>query len=99
MHSYQPCDNIREDMSDYRVQLISLLYVYMCVSGNNNPSSDMMTVFGLLIKGTLVKYWIFCCCFMFFIISFSDKVAVYKILYICLFLFCVVLYEVSGCPL
>ncbi|KAA0716169.1 Piezo-type mechanosensitive ion channel component 2 [Triplophysa tibetana] len=62
---------------------------------NNNPSSDMMTVFGSLIKGTLVKYWIFCCCFMFFIISFSDKVAVYKILYICLFLFCVVLYEVQ----
>ncbi|KAI7808253.1 putative piezo-type mechanosensitive ion channel component 2 [Triplophysa rosa] len=61
----------------------------------NNPSSDMMTVLGLLIKGTLVKYWIFCCCFMFFIISFSDKVAVYKILYICLFLFCVVLYEVQ----
>lgn len=55
----------------------------------------MMAVFGLLIKGTLVKYWIFCCCFMFFIISFSDKVSVYKILYICLFLFCVVLYEVS----
>nr|XP_055071604.1 piezo-type mechanosensitive ion channel component 2 isoform X1 [Misgurnus anguillicaudatus] len=61
---------------------------------NNNQSSDIMTVLGVLIKDTLVKYWIFCCCFMFFLISFSDKVAVYKILYICLFLFCVVLYEV-----
>ncbi|XP_076857379.1 piezo-type mechanosensitive ion channel component 2-like [Brachyhypopomus gauderio] len=42
----------------------------------------------------LVKYWIFCCCFMFFIISFSGKVVVYKILYICLFLFCIFLYQV-----
>uniref|UniRef100_A0A8B9KR74 Piezo type mechanosensitive ion channel component 2 n=1 Tax=Astyanax mexicanus TaxID=7994 RepID=A0A8B9KR74_ASTMX len=47
------------------------------------------------IKGTLVKYWIFCCCSMFFIISFSGKVVVYKILYICLFLFCTVLYQVN----
>lgn len=68
----------------------------VCVSDNKNQSSDVMTKIGLFIKGTLVKYWIFCCCFMFFIISFSDKVAVYKILYICLFLFCVVLYEVSS---
>ncbi|KAF4109184.1 hypothetical protein G5714_010257 [Onychostoma macrolepis] len=57
-------------------------------------TSQMMIMLGALVKGILVKYWIFCCCFMFFFVSFSDKVAVYKILYICLFLFCVVLYEV-----
>ncbi|ROI52198.1 Piezo-type mechanosensitive ion channel component 2, partial [Anabarilius grahami] len=61
---------------------------------DNSQTSQMMTVFGALVKGILVKYWIFCCCFMFFFVSFSDKVAVYKILYICLFLFGVVLYEV-----
>ncbi|XP_067447829.1 piezo-type mechanosensitive ion channel component 2 [Thunnus thynnus] len=46
------------------------------------------------VKGTLVKYWILFCCSMFFIVSFSGKVVVYKILYIVLFLFCVVLYQV-----
>ncbi|XP_041801905.1 piezo-type mechanosensitive ion channel component 2 [Chelmon rostratus] len=45
------------------------------------------------VKGILVKYWILFCCSMFFVISFSGKVVVYKILYIVLFLFCVVLYQ------
>ncbi|XP_047463265.1 piezo-type mechanosensitive ion channel component 2 [Mugil cephalus] len=46
------------------------------------------------VKGFLVKYWILFCCSMFFVVSFSGKVVVYKILYIVLFLFCVVLYQV-----
>ncbi|KAM7404453.1 hypothetical protein PAMP_011798 [Pampus punctatissimus] len=46
------------------------------------------------VKGILVKYWILFCCSMFFVVSFSGKVVVYKILYIVLFLFCVVLYQV-----
>nr|XP_020470497.1 piezo-type mechanosensitive ion channel component 2-like [Monopterus albus] len=46
------------------------------------------------VKGMLVKYWILFCCSMFFVVSFSGKVVVYKILYIVLFLFCVVLYQV-----
>ncbi|XP_015233211.1 PREDICTED: piezo-type mechanosensitive ion channel component 2-like [Cyprinodon variegatus] len=46
------------------------------------------------VKGFLVKYWILFCCFMFFIVSFSGKVVVYKILYIVLFLLCVVLYQI-----
>ncbi|XP_028308279.1 LOW QUALITY PROTEIN: piezo-type mechanosensitive ion channel component 2 [Gouania willdenowi] len=46
------------------------------------------------VKSILVKYWILFCCSMFFVISFSGKVVVYKILYIVLFLLCVVLYQV-----
>ncbi|KAM9342468.1 piezo-type mechanosensitive ion channel component 2 [Pholidichthys leucotaenia] len=46
------------------------------------------------VKGVLVKYWILFCCSMFFVISFSGKVVVYKILYIVLFLLCVVLYQI-----
>ncbi|XP_014195171.2 piezo-type mechanosensitive ion channel component 2 [Haplochromis burtoni] len=46
------------------------------------------------VKGFLVKYWILFCCSMFFVVSFSGKVVVYKILYIVLFLFCVVLYQI-----
>ncbi|KAF5907213.1 piezo-type mechanosensitive ion channel component 2-like, partial [Clarias magur] len=55
--------------------------------------SSMVNRMGAFLKGLLVKYWIVCCCSMFFVISFSGKVVVYKILYICLFLFCVVLYQ------
>uniref|UniRef100_A0A8C7YMW5 Piezo-type mechanosensitive ion channel component n=1 Tax=Oryzias sinensis TaxID=183150 RepID=A0A8C7YMW5_9TELE len=51
-----------------------------------------MLISGL--KGMLVKYWILFCCSMFFVVSFSGKVVVYKILYIVLFLFCVVLYQI-----
>ncbi|KAI4871611.1 hypothetical protein NFI96_000999 [Prochilodus magdalenae] len=61
---------------------------------DEGESNGLMTMLGEFIKGILVKYWIICCCSMFFIISFSGKVVVFKILYICLFLFCVVLYQV-----
>ncbi|XP_041859109.1 piezo-type mechanosensitive ion channel component 2 [Melanotaenia boesemani] len=46
------------------------------------------------VKGMLVKYWILFCYSMFFVVSFSGKVVVYKILYIVLLLLCVVLYQV-----
>ncbi|KAI5628967.1 piezo-type mechanosensitive ion channel component 1, partial [Silurus asotus] len=61
---------------------------------DKTESSSMMDRMGDFFKGILVKYWIVCCCSMFFVISFSGKVVVYKILYICLFLFCMVLYQV-----
>ncbi|KAJ8332691.1 hypothetical protein SKAU_G00424800 [Synaphobranchus kaupii] len=57
-------------------------------------ASPLMLVLGSLVKGTLVKYWILFCCSMFFVVSFSGKVMVYKILYIILFLLCLVLYQV-----
>ncbi|XP_076122839.1 piezo-type mechanosensitive ion channel component 2 [Alosa pseudoharengus] len=64
------------------------------VDADEGESSGLVSILGGLVKGTLVKYWIFLCCSMFFVVSFSGKVAVYKILYIGLFLFCVVLYQV-----
>nr|XP_025041544.1 piezo-type mechanosensitive ion channel component 2-like [Pelodiscus sinensis] len=56
--------------------------------------SPLVEIFGSLIKEMLVKYWIYFCAAMFFIVSFNGKVVVYKILYIVLFLFCVTLYQV-----
>nr|XP_057939289.1 piezo-type mechanosensitive ion channel component 2 [Doryrhamphus excisus] len=59
----------------------------------NQPSPVVaMLISG--VKGVLVKYWILFCCSMFFVVSFSGKVVVYKILYIVLFLSFVVLYQV-----
>uniref|UniRef100_A0A0E9R6X0 Piezo TM1-24 domain-containing protein n=1 Tax=Anguilla anguilla TaxID=7936 RepID=A0A0E9R6X0_ANGAN len=60
-----------------------------------SEASPLMTLVGALVKGTLVKYWILFCCAMFFVVSFSGKVMVYKILYIMLFLLCLVLYQVG----
>ncbi|XP_065421309.1 piezo-type mechanosensitive ion channel component 2-like [Chrysemys picta bellii] len=58
------------------------------------PHNPLLEIFGSLIKGMLVKYWIYFCAAMFFIVSFNGKVVIYKILYIMLFLFCVALYQV-----
>uniref|UniRef100_A0A8C7YMF3 Piezo-type mechanosensitive ion channel component n=1 Tax=Oryzias sinensis TaxID=183150 RepID=A0A8C7YMF3_9TELE len=63
----------------------------------NKRESQPSPIVAMLIsglKGMLVKYWILFCCSMFFVVSFSGKVVVYKILYIVLFLFCVVLYQI-----
>ncbi|XP_030069316.1 piezo-type mechanosensitive ion channel component 2-like [Microcaecilia unicolor] len=58
------------------------------------PPNALMEILGTLVKGTLVKYWIYFCGIMFFVVSFSGKVVVFKILYIVLFLFCVALYKI-----
>ncbi|CAB1329419.1 unnamed protein product [Coregonus sp. 'balchen'] len=61
---------------------------------DEGETSPIMEMLGSAVKGTLVKYWILFCCYMFFVVSFSGKVMVYKILYIVLFLFCVALYQI-----
>nr|XP_046251923.1 piezo-type mechanosensitive ion channel component 2 [Scatophagus argus] len=63
------------------------------VPPEENQPSPLVAMLISGVKGLLVKYWILFCCSMFFVISFSGKVVVYKILYIVLFLFCVVLYQ------
>lgn len=70
-----------------------LLHLFLCAA-DEGETVGLVSILGGLVKGTLVKYWIFLCCSMFFVVSFSGKVQVYKILYIGLFLFCVVLYQV-----
>ncbi|XP_068928415.1 piezo-type mechanosensitive ion channel component 2-like [Petaurus breviceps papuanus] len=57
-------------------------------------TNSLMNLLGSFITGILVKYWIFLCGSMFFIVSFDGKVVVYKILYIMLFLACVALYQI-----
>ncbi|XP_015678166.1 piezo-type mechanosensitive ion channel component 2-like [Protobothrops mucrosquamatus] len=51
-------------------------------------------ILGSIFKRILVKYWIYFCSIMFFIVGFNGKVVVYKILYIILFLFCVAMYQI-----
>ncbi|XP_027706364.1 piezo-type mechanosensitive ion channel component 2-like [Vombatus ursinus] len=66
--------------------------------GREKPTNTLMDLLGSFITGILVKYWIFLCGSMFFIVSFDGKVVVYKILYIMLFLACVALYQIHyGC--
>ncbi|XP_060088952.1 piezo-type mechanosensitive ion channel component 2-like [Heteronotia binoei] len=54
----------------------------------------LLDFFGSMLREILVKYWIYFCSVMFFIVSFNGKVALYKILYIVLFLLWVALYQV-----
>ncbi|XP_021176545.2 piezo-type mechanosensitive ion channel component 2 isoform X3 [Fundulus heteroclitus] len=55
---------------------------------------DLMHVLGSLVMGVLVKYWIYICGGMFFIVSFEGTIVMYKILYMMMFLSCVALYQV-----
>ncbi|XP_077078207.1 piezo-type mechanosensitive ion channel component 2 [Siphateles boraxobius] len=56
--------------------------------------NDLMHVMGKLVKALLVKYWIYICGGMFFIVSFEGELFMYKIVYMMMFLFCVALYQV-----
>ncbi|XP_032897148.1 piezo-type mechanosensitive ion channel component 2-like [Amblyraja radiata] len=66
------------------------------VQGTAGAQKDgtLMTMIGCVVKGLLIKYWIYFCSAMFFIVSFNGRVVVYKILYIKLFLFCMALYQI-----
>ncbi|KAK2840910.1 hypothetical protein Q7C36_012489 [Tachysurus vachellii] len=84
-----------EKQEEQQLKEESLHEVKSTSIADKTESSSMVNRIGAFLRGLLVKYWIVCCCSMFFVISFSGKVVVYKILYICLFLFCVVLYQVQ----
>nr|XP_056700872.1 piezo-type mechanosensitive ion channel component 2-like [Euleptes europaea] len=56
--------------------------------------NHLLDFLGSVVMEMLVKYWIYFCSVMFFIVSFNGKVALYKILYIVLFLLWVALYQV-----
>lgn len=69
--------------------------MYIPVAEMDTPQNLFVEIFGTIFKRILVKYWIYFCSIMFFIVSFNGKVVLYKIIYIILFLFCVALYQVS----
>ncbi|KAK9980260.1 hypothetical protein ABG768_013637 [Culter alburnus] len=57
--------------------------------------NDLMHVVGKLVMALMVKYWIYICGGMFFFVSFEeDKMVMYKIIYMMMFLSCVALYQV-----
>uniref|UniRef100_A0A8C7UAN9 Piezo-type mechanosensitive ion channel component n=1 Tax=Oncorhynchus mykiss TaxID=8022 RepID=A0A8C7UAN9_ONCMY len=86
-----------QDLKESEESLDEVKVSMLCSSSplaDEGDTSLIMEMLGSAVKGTLVKYWILFCCSMFFVVSFSGKVMVYKILYIVLFLFCVVLYQI-----
>ncbi|XP_061604090.1 piezo-type mechanosensitive ion channel component 2 [Phyllopteryx taeniolatus] len=84
---------LKERREEQRLKARSLDEVKVIRPEENQPSPVVaMLISG--VKSVLVKYWIFFCCSMFFVVSFSGTVVVYKILYIVLFLSFVVLYQV-----
>ncbi|XP_034009014.1 piezo-type mechanosensitive ion channel component 2 isoform X3 [Trematomus bernacchii] len=55
---------------------------------------DIMQVLGSMVMALLIKYWIYICGGMFFIVSFEGTIVMYKIIYMMMFLSCVALYQV-----
>ncbi|XP_064420242.1 piezo-type mechanosensitive ion channel component 2-like [Latimeria chalumnae] len=86
--------HVTEQQEEQKETQETLKEVNVVKRDSNQQENGVIEVIGSLMKGILVKYWIYFCCAMFFIVSFSGKVVVYKILYIMLFLFCVALYQV-----
>ncbi|XP_077465770.1 piezo-type mechanosensitive ion channel component 2 [Stigmatopora argus] len=83
----------RQEEQNLKSRSLDEVKVIQPEAEENQPSPAVgMLISG--VKGFLVKYWILFCCSMFFVVSFSGTVVVYKILYIVLFLCFVVLYQV-----
>uniref|UniRef100_A0A3Q0T344 Piezo type mechanosensitive ion channel component 2 n=1 Tax=Amphilophus citrinellus TaxID=61819 RepID=A0A3Q0T344_AMPCI len=54
---------------------------------------DLMHVLGNMVMALMVKYWIYICGGMFFIVTFEGDIVMYKIIYMMMFLSCVALYQ------
>uniref|UniRef100_A0A3Q4MTG6 Piezo type mechanosensitive ion channel component 2 n=1 Tax=Neolamprologus brichardi TaxID=32507 RepID=A0A3Q4MTG6_NEOBR len=54
---------------------------------------DLMHVLGNMVMALMVKYWIYICGSMFFIVTFEGRIVMYKIIYMMMFLSCVALYQ------
>ncbi|KAL0966952.1 hypothetical protein UPYG_G00302680 [Umbra pygmaea] len=61
---------------------------------DEEADQDIMQVLGNMVMDILVKYWIYICGGMFFLVSFEGRMVMYKIIYMMMFLFCVALYQV-----
>ncbi|XP_062314285.1 piezo-type mechanosensitive ion channel component 2 [Osmerus eperlanus] len=85
---------LRERKEEQSLQEMETLDEVKVLPPEEPEPSPLVSLLGKELRGFLVKYCILFCCSMFFVVSFSGKVMVYKILYIVLFLFCVVLYQV-----
>ncbi|GCB66207.1 hypothetical protein scyTo_0010066 [Scyliorhinus torazame] len=88
------CQHLTEKEKMKRRIQVSLSEINLQEPESTQKDNTLMTVIGSVVKGLLIKYWIYFCTAMFVIISFNGRVVVYKILYIMLFLFCVALYQV-----
>ncbi|KAK0137757.1 Piezo-type mechanosensitive ion channel component 2 [Merluccius polli] len=90
---------LRQQLQEIQEQKLmkeeSLDEVKVLSSAEEEQPSPLVAMLVSAVKAILVKYWILFCCSMFFVVSFSGKVVVYKILYIVLFLLCVVLYHIQ----
>uniref|UniRef100_A0A8C9X545 Piezo type mechanosensitive ion channel component 2 n=1 Tax=Sander lucioperca TaxID=283035 RepID=A0A8C9X545_SANLU len=64
------------------------------VEDQKKGEQDIMQVLGNMVIAMLVKYWIYICGGMFFIVSFEGTIVMYKIIYMMMFLSCVALYQV-----
>ncbi|XP_048461723.1 piezo-type mechanosensitive ion channel component 1 isoform X1 [Rhincodon typus] len=56
--------------------------------------NEVLKTLGELIMSFHAKYWIYVCAGMFFVVSFTGRIVVYKIVYMFLFLLCLSFYQV-----
>lgn len=59
-------------------------------------TQTLLRSLGELVRGLYAKYWIYVCAGMFIVVSFAGRLVVYKIVYMLLFLLCLILFQVPG---
>ncbi|XP_072374107.1 piezo-type mechanosensitive ion channel component 1 isoform X4 [Scyliorhinus torazame] len=64
------------------------------VAEAGREKSEVLKALGELVMSFYAKYWIYVCGGMFFIVSFTGRIVVYKIVYMFLFLLCLSFYQV-----
>lgn len=61
---------------------------------------DVLQSLGELVKNFFVKFWILVCAAKFIVVTFTGRLVVFKIVYMLLFLLCLILFQVEmlGAP-
>uniref|UniRef100_A0A6Q2YMR8 Piezo-type mechanosensitive ion channel component n=1 Tax=Esox lucius TaxID=8010 RepID=A0A6Q2YMR8_ESOLU len=84
----------RQEKQREEAAVLTDVHVDLQPQRKEEGEQDIMQVLGNMVMDILVKYWIYICGMMFFLVSFEGRMVMYKIIYMMLFLFCVALYQV-----
>ncbi|KAM9302029.1 piezo-type mechanosensitive ion channel component 1 [Gastrophryne carolinensis] len=76
-----------------RKRVISPL-VQVAVQESGQPEKSLMKRLGEQVMSFFAKYWIYVCGGMFIVVSFAGTLVVYKIVYMFLFLLCLIIFQV-----
>ncbi|XP_078066831.1 piezo-type mechanosensitive ion channel component 1 isoform X3 [Mustelus asterias] len=85
---------LRQFVKEKRMKQKDVPLKEVTVAEAGREKNEVLKAFGELVMSFYAKYWIYVCGGMFFIVSFTGRIVVYKIVYMFLFLLCLSFYQV-----